>query len=110
MIGPLNSDWLVGGIALVLAGVVGWSALTQPPWLEQLRSVAVCRRRWGQRVTCWLMAAVAAILVLLGLAIISGTRPGYALPEESPDESSPAHGLAVPATRDTSTAEVAAGH
>jgi Mg2+/citrate symporter len=68
---------LVGSIALVIAAaacVVGFGPWEGP---YQLSTFAAIDQRYGRRAARMVWIAIAAVLMTLGLAIISGWRPSY---------------------------------
>ncbi len=82
------SEPLVGTIAIVLAIIS--IAIAFGPWSGpyQLPSVAAVRRRFGTRAArlVWFMVALASFTS--GLAILTGVRPSYANPGNSPADPS----------------------
>lgn len=75
-----HSEWLVGGLAIAIGGLIGWQAVIHSPPLYRLRTVAAVRRRFGRRAACGLLLAIAALLFAAGVMILGGVRPRYAIP------------------------------
>jgi hypothetical protein len=69
-----------------MASLVTWNALAFSPSLYGLRSVSVVKTRYGRKAACGLLLGIAALLLAAGVMILSGARPGYAVPS-SADES-----------------------
>jgi hypothetical protein len=82
----LNSEWFVGGLAILMASLVAWNAVAFSPALYDLRSVSAIKTRYGRKAACGLLLGIATILLAAGVMILSGARPGYAVPS-SADES-----------------------
>lgn len=68
---------LVGSLALIMAGVA--ATVGAGPWERpyQLRSISTIDDRFGRPVARLAWFALAASLVAVGVAIISGWRPAY---------------------------------
>lgn len=77
------SEWLVGGVAIVLSLWIGFGTLRQSPSLYRLRRVAEMRARFGNRGAATILLGVAALLLGTGVMILGGIRPGYAMPSDS---------------------------
>lgn len=69
-----------------MASLVGWNAIAFSPALYGLRTVSAVKSRYGRRAACGLLLGISAILLTAGVMILSGARPGYAVPA-SVDES-----------------------
>jgi hypothetical protein len=82
----LNSEWFVGGLSILMASLVAWNALAFSPAVYGLRSISAVKARYGRKAACGLLLGIAAILLAAGVMILSGARPGYAVPS-SVDES-----------------------
>lgn len=82
----LNSEWFVGGLSILMASLVAWNALVFSPAIYGLRSIAAIKARYGRHAACGLLLGIAAILLAAGVMILSGARPGYAVPSNA-DES-----------------------
>jgi hypothetical protein len=76
----LNPESFVGGLAVVMASLVGWNALSFSPMIYRLNSVSAVRNRFGNKAACGLLLAIAALLLGSGIMILSGARPDYAIP------------------------------
>jgi hypothetical protein len=79
----LNSEWFVGGLAIVMASLVGWNAIVFTPALYDLRTISAVKSRYGRKAACGLLLAIATILLAAGVMILSGARPGYAVPSSA---------------------------
>jgi Mg2+/citrate symporter len=79
---------LVGSIALVIATAAAIAGVG--PWDSpyQLRTFAAIDQRYGRLAARLIWIAIAAVLMTMGLAIISGWRPSYV--------SAKAHGFGEP--------------
>jgi hypothetical protein len=75
----LNPESFVGSLAIAMASLVVWNALSFSSSLYRLTSVAAVRSRFGNRAACGLLLAVAALLFGSGIMILSGARPAYAI-------------------------------
>lgn len=82
-----HTEWFVGVLALAIAGVISFGALGSSSLVYRLRSVAAMRARYGERAACGVLLVIAALLVGCGAMILTGTRPGYAVPAQVDDES-----------------------
>ncbi len=82
----LNSEWFVGGLAILMASLVGWNAIAFSPALYDLRTVSAVKTRYGRKAACGLLLGISAILLAAGVMILSDARPSYAVPS-SADES-----------------------
>jgi len=76
----LNAEWFVGGLAIAMASMVTWNAVAFSPALYDLRTVSAVQARFGRKAACGMLLAIAAFLLATGIMILSGLRPGYALP------------------------------
>lgn len=76
-----HSEWLVGGLAIAMSGWLSWNAVVFAPWLYGLHSVASVQHRFGRRAACGLALGVAVMLLAMGVMILSGVRPAYAVPD-----------------------------
>jgi len=76
----LNSEWFVGGLAILMASLVAWNAIVCSPALYDLRTISAVKNRYGSKVACGLLLTISAILLTAGVTILSGARPGYAVP------------------------------
>jgi hypothetical protein len=76
-------DSFVGSLAILVA--IGAAAIGVGPWAEpyRLRSFAAICERFGKPVARGVWVAIALALLSSGYAILSGLRPGYALPASS---------------------------
>jgi hypothetical protein len=81
----LNSEWFVGGLAILMASLVGWNAIAYSPTLYNLRSVSAVKNRFGRKAACGFLIGISAILLAAGVTILSGTRPSYAIPANADD-------------------------
>jgi hypothetical protein len=81
----LNSDWFVGGLAILMASLVGWNAIACSPTLYSLRGVSAVKNRYGKKAACGFLLGVSAILLTAGVTILSGARPSYAVPANADD-------------------------
>jgi len=85
----LNAEWFVGGLAIVMASVVSWNAIAFSPALYELRTVSAVQSRFGRKAACGMLLAIAACLLGTGVMILSGLRPGYAIPAATNGDSFP---------------------
>ncbi len=71
---------LVGSLAILIAMVS--LAIAVGPWARpyELRSVHAVRSRFGKPAARGIWILVAAASLASGMAILSGFRPGYAVP------------------------------
>lgn len=86
----LNSEWFVGGLAILMASLVGWNAIAFSPAIYDLRSVSAVKAKYGRKAACGLLLGIAAILLAAGVMVLSGARPDYAVPS-SADEANANH-------------------
>lgn len=80
-----EAEWLVGGLAIAMATLLGWNALSFSPLFYQLRTVSAVQNRYGRKAACGLLLAVSMVLLGAGVMILSGIRPAYALPSPAGD-------------------------
>ena len=71
-------DFLVGGVALVLAGLALASAMFRSPPTYRLRSIQAIEQRFGATAARLFLAGLALLLFSVGTAILIGARPHYA--------------------------------
>lgn len=80
----MNPDEVLVGTVAVLLAIVAL-AIGLGPWKQpyRLRSFANLSERFGKPVArgAWLAIAIASLTA--GLAILTGKRPGYAIPAQS---------------------------
>lgn len=81
----LNSEWFVGGLAILMSSLVGWSAIACSPVLYELHTISAVKSRYGRKAACGLLLGIAAILLSAGVMILSGARPSYAVPSAADD-------------------------
>jgi hypothetical protein len=76
-----NDELLVGMLALLLSAVA--SAIAMGPWRfpYELTTVSAVQRRFGKLAARLMWAAIAITCLLSGIAILSGFRPPYAVPD-----------------------------
>jgi len=82
----IQAEWLVGGLAIVMASLVSWNALAFSPFFYQLRTVSAVQNRYGRKAACGLLLGVSLLLLGAGIMILSDIRPAYAVPDQT-DES-----------------------
>lgn len=82
----LNSEWFIGGLAILMSSLLGWNAIAFSPALYDLRTVSAVKTRYGRKAACGLLLGVSAVLLAAGGMILSGARPDYAEPAAA-DES-----------------------
>lgn len=83
----LNSEWFVGSLAVLMASFVGWNAIAFSPVLYNLRTISAVKSRFGRKAACGLLLGIAALLLAAGVMILSGARPGYAVPSSADEPS-----------------------
>ena len=73
---------LVAGVAIALALIA--AVIAVGPWNGpyRLRTIDAVGHRYGKPVARAIWAAVAVTMFAIGLAIISGVRPTYAVPSQ----------------------------
>ncbi len=76
----IQAEWLVGGLAIVMASFMSWNALAFSPFFYELRTVSAVQNRYGRRAACGLLLGVSLVLLGAGVMILSGIRPAYAIP------------------------------
>jgi hypothetical protein len=82
----LNSEWFVGGLAILMSSLVGWNAIAFSPAFYELQSISAVKSRYGRKAACGLLLGIAALLLAAGVMILGGARPSYAVPSAA-DES-----------------------
>ncbi len=75
----MQPEWLVGGLAIVMASLISWNALSFSPLFYQLATVSAVQSRFGRKAACALLLGVSLVLLGAGIMILSGTRPAYAV-------------------------------
>jgi len=76
----VNDEWLVGGLAGVMS--LCFLAFALGPWEKpyQLRAIQAIAERFGKLVARFFWLLLAVMMGGLGIAIVTGKRPGYAVP------------------------------
>ena len=80
-----EAEWLVGSLAIAMATLVSWNAISFSPLVYQLHTVSAVQNRYGRKAACGLLLAVSMVLLGAGVMILSGIRPAYALPSPASD-------------------------
>jgi hypothetical protein len=71
---------LVGSLAIIIA--VAAVAIAIGPWSQpyRLKTISAVNRRFGKPAARGVWIAIAIAALTAGFAILSGVRPGYAVP------------------------------
>lgn len=75
----MQPEWLVGGLAIVMASLLSWNAICFSPLFYQLATISAVQNRFGRKAACGLLLAVSVVLLGAGIMILSGARPAYAV-------------------------------
>jgi hypothetical protein len=84
----MQAEWLVGGLAIAMASLLSWNALSFSPLFYQLGTVSAVQSRFGRKAACGFLLGVSVVLLAAGVTILSGTRPAYAVPSPVGDAES----------------------
>jgi hypothetical protein len=73
---------LVGSLAIIVA--VAAVAIAVGPWSQpyRLKTISAVNRRFGKPAARGVWIAIAIASLTAGFAILSGVRPGYAVPAQ----------------------------